>query len=208
MSMRLLLAFVAFAALAVACSSDPSEPVVIERIDVDALGLVFDDAFDPALAKQYPDVVARVNGKRVSGSDLVLYQVGTSGRSLLEIDPLETAIDMELLAQAGERLGHGITHEQAVEIAIAIERNTKRGLSEEELARHHELSLARGWPAENWGESDVVVKAYQRSSGIGLTMTAECDPPDPRRSGGSECDDFLSEERENADIEYFVVWAE
>ncbi len=194
-------------------SRENHDMVEIERIDVVGLGLVFVDAFDPVLAEQYPDTVARVNGRAITGADLVLYQVGTTSGSLPEFDPLETAIGQELLAQAGERLGHVPTYEEMAELAGIVELNTLYHGLESQRQAALETAIGRGWPPENWEESEVVVKALQRSRAIQDTQSMECDSPtlEEVRSGARlvlDCFDFLAAERENAVIEYFVVWAE
>ena len=72
------------------------------------------------------------------------------------------------------------------------------------------MARGRRWPEDNWAESDVVISELQRSGAI-LAVQDECGPPVPdysRSQINRDCAAFLAAERENAEIEYFVVWAE
>ena len=146
----------------------------IERLDLEGRELRSVDGFDAALADQYPGIIAIVNGEEIISEDLVVRLVGLelARRQALEqpeilhqyslpeidaVDPLEELVDIELLAQAAERLGYVPSYEEAAEEAALVEGLfSVAGLLAAEMAA---ISLARGWPTEGWAESDVVVES-------------------------------------------------
>ena len=76
-------------------------------------------------------------------------------------------------------------------------------------AEVRELLRLQGLPTEGWTATDAYINSFSLLEGVMLVQRDEC-PTGP----GFElpflagCSAFLAEERENAEIEYFVVWAE
>ncbi len=238
MSMKLLLALVPIMLLAAACGGGDGEAgdalLSIERLDLEDVELQPSDLFEPSFPNPYPDVVATVNGEEIAGEALVFQQVSFElGRQRIlalgaplqdpwmagiePTDPLEALIDDALLGQAVVRLGLLPTYQEAVEYtrkqeetALIVETSSDPGLVEE--AR--EFRRLSGFPMEDWASDDDVVKEYRKSMGMILLRAQECGrlatptPPGFTGSFGVDCTEFLASEREDADIEYFVVWAE
>lgn len=210
MFFRLLIPATVILTVVAMVSQQPRELIEIERLDRDGYTLL--DEADPAFAGLYPNIVARVDGHPITAHDLVLTQLSTD-YDYLDIDPLDWLIDQELLARAAERLGRTPPYEDMVERAVAIERNTTRGLTDAELAQRAERLAARGWPTDNWGESDVVVRAYQRTQAILNMRRAECEQPSPAElqqnpRAEPDCSDVLAEQRELSIVDVYVRWAE
>ena len=193
-------------------SRESHDVVVIERLEIEGRELAFIDWFDPVYAGGYPETVATVNGRSVTGQDLAIYEVSRNMNGS-DSDMLEWIIDLELLAQASERLGHRMSYKEGMDFAEGMEPANRRRASEDEMAHEVELALARGWPTENWAESEIVVESFRRSRGIADTQLLECHHPTLEELNAgvrstADCSAFLAAERENAVIEYFVVWAE
>lgn len=235
MSMRFLLAAVPILLLAVACGGGDGDRdlvknadglYVIERLDFEGRELTLADGFNPALAEQYPNVIVRVNDMEIPAVDLAVSLVGLelSRREALEaheilqesmleeidaVDPLEQLVDIQLLALAAEHLGYVPTLEEASKEATRVEAMyATAGTLADDMAK---INRARGWPIVDWAESDAVIEAFQRHGGVMSVQLEVCDGPVVNWSNSliiHDCAEFLAGERENAEIEYFVVWAE
>ena len=227
MFLRFVLAVAPVIVLAAACGGGETDGLqTIQRLELDGKEVTAADTYNPDLAQGYPSVLVTVNGVAISAQELVGRQVeveifkrqllGAGAQindpSLIEIsgvNSLEQLVDRELLGQAGMRLGYTVGTERAAEVAAMREAIV------EESAAGYEALLAharvQGWPEEGWAESDMVISDLKRDAAILAVQQEECGPPvsDPSRSQIiNDCTDFLAAERENADIEYFVVWAE
>ncbi|MCH8008064.1 MAG: hypothetical protein IIC91_04300 [Chloroflexi bacterium] len=204
---------------------------VIERLDFEGVELEVADMFPPVLDSSYPDVVATVNGEPIMREALVFVQVSgeLSRRDLIErdgvmrdqlvaqiegSDPLESLIEEALTHQAILRLGLLPSYEEAAEFTRDQEELAKhpRGVvqpgSEE---RSRELFRLQGYSYADWASNVRLVEGYRMGLGINELHRQECTsylpPPNENVLAGTDCGDFLAAERENADIEYFVVWA-
>ncbi len=222
MSVKLLLAIVPVMLLAAACGGGDGETddalLSIERLEFENVELQPSDVFEPSFPNPYPDVVATVNGEEITGDALVFQQMWLElvrqrttefdaplqspwMADIESIDPLEALIEDELLDQAVARLGLLPTYQDAVEY-------TRK---QEETALIVETSSdpggLRGFSLEDWASDEEVVEEYRRGMGIAALRRQECaDPFTPVQT--IDCSAFLAIERDNADIEYFVVWAE
>lgn len=226
MFMRFLLFGVLAMVFAAACGGADVELEVIERLDFDEIEVTAEDTYNPDLAQGYPSVVVTINGVDITAQTLVARQVEVeifkrqllaagaqlSDASLIEIggvDPFEQLVDRELLGQAGMRLGYAVSTERAAEVAAAREAIVDESAAGYEALLAH--ARVQDYPKEGWAESDVVINDLKRNAAILAVQQEECGPPvsDYSRSQIiNDCSDFLANERENAVIEYFVVWAE
>jgi hypothetical protein len=132
-------------------------------------------------------------------------------------DPLESLIDKELLRQAVERLGLLPSHEEAEELARAAEEaflgRTEGAENREGL---YETLRVLGWPDHDWASNEKIVETYRRGTGMTRLRKEHCEEPTPQpvtallgfHSGGYDCSAFLAQERESADIVYYVRWAD
>ncbi len=205
---------------------------VIERFDFDGVELEVADMFPPVLESSYPDVVATVNGEPITRQVLVFIQVSgeLSRRDLLEgdgvmrdqlvaqidgTDPLETLIEEALTHQAIVRLGLLPSYEEAVEFTREQEEQAKHPQGtvqpgSEEASR--ERFRLQGFSYADWASNERLVEGYRMGLGVVELHRQECmsylPPPNEDVLTGPDCAAFLAEERENADIEYFVAWAE
>jgi hypothetical protein len=225
-------------AAALCTSVGEKEKVVqipIERLDLAGAELTFEDYLNPQFANDYPAVVATVNGEEITGEALVRQQVSLelSRRSVLEnlenmpqffqeqledieaTDPLESLIDDELERQAIERLGLLPTYDEAVvytDEAEAAFYDAGDGASDGREAALNMMRL-QGLPTTNWASSEQLVEAYRRGAGKASLLQEVCRSPTPEMgflnvTNTRDCSDFLAEEREDADIVYYVRWAD
>ena len=219
--------------LAAACSGgDGLER--IQRLNLEDVDLQPIDLFEPSYPNPYPDVVATVNGEDITNEDLAMRQVSwelarisaseaaeTLGEAALahikSNDPLESVIDDALLRQAVVRLGLLPTYEEAVDYTRKQEENAlivEASADPDMVEEAREFRRLSGFPVEGWASSEEVVDNYRESMGTIALRQQECapvatpTPPGLFGAGGLDCPAFLAEERENAEIEYFVVWAE
>ena len=205
---------------------------MIEPLDFEGEEVEFADLFPPVFESSYPEVLATVNGDPITRDMLVFMQVSGElrRRDLMEqdgvmrdqfvaqidgTDPLETLIEEAVRNQAILRLGLLPTYEEAVEYTRTQEELAKhpRGVvqpgSEE---RSRELFRLQGYSYADWASNETLVEGYRMSLGFVELRRQECmstlPPPNENVLTGPDCAEFLAQERENADIEYFVVWAE
>ena len=134
-------------------------------------------------------------------------------------DPLELLIDDVLLQQAAVRLGYEVSYEKALEIARDIDAAAKRAVAEaspELLEMAEDRRVRLGYPAGDTASDPLRVAEFQVNRGTYDLQQAECDERDPTGGiedfdplhTGRDCLAFLDAERENANIDYFVVWAD
>ena len=133
-------------------------------------------------------------------------------------DPLNSLISQSLLSQAVERLGLLPSQQEATDYTKQMEDVFLHSRSAPETKTSNfdgalELLRLHGFPAEDWAASEELVERYRETLGLVALRQQECSPsptPPPGSfvSFGLDCADFLAEERANAVIEYFVVWAE
>ena len=204
---------------------------VIERYDFKGVDLELGDLVEPRLPNPYPEVVARVNAEEIMGEELlvkeILLELGRCdiadvGEILREqlladsdsTDPLNSLIDYSLMKQAVERLSLLPSQEEAIEYTRQMEQTFLHSAGAAGLEGAVELLRLQGFPAEDWAANDELVERYSETLGLLALRQQECSPsptqppPDSFISFGSDCAAFLAAERENVDIEYFVVWAE
>ncbi len=222
---------------ACAGGGDEDERVPIRRIDFTGVELSAADFFDPPFVDQYPEVVAEVNGEPITGEALVRRQVmlELSRRQLIgdtpeafpeeyvsqqvadieSTDPLEAVIDQELERQAVERLDLLPSYDEAVafthEAEEAFRKARDQGLLEQRQETEELLRLL-DMPAEDWASHEEVVERYRQQMGIGALRNSVCKEVRTQTPGvlsvGRDCTEFLAEERDKADIRYFVEWVE
>ena len=140
-----------------------------------------------------------------------------------EADPLELLIDDVLLQQAAVRLGYVPPYEEVVERARNLDKSASAAeavlaqSSPDQVAMFKEQQLRLGYPEGDTASDPVRIAAFRDNLAIRNIREAECEELDPNRgienfdpvrTGSNDCGEFLVAERENADIEYFVVWAE
>ncbi len=133
-------------------------------------------------------------------------------------DPLELLIEDVLLRQAVVRLGYEISYEDALVIARDRDAVTEAIMAEAspELLLFAEDRRRLGFADGHTATDPFSVAEYRESKSLSNLREAECDEKEPSSDIedfdpirlGSDCSAFLATERENADIEYFVVWAE
>ena len=196
---------------------------MIERLDLTNVSLEVSDIIEPRIKNPYPDVVARVNGEEITGKELLANQIGVEleqrgdiygfHRAVLipstfgsRIRPLETLVDIRLMEQAAVRLN--LVSVRSREVNSEREEDIAN-VGEPYGAEVRELLRLQGLPTEGWTATDAYINSFSLLEGVMLVQRDEC-PTGP----GFElpllagCPAFLAEERENAEIEYFVVWAE
>ncbi len=209
---------------------------VIERLDLAKGDLALADIVDPSVPNPYPKVVATVNGEEITGDDLVVMEISREleRRGILKLDdsslqhaleystaigPLDALVEFALMRQAVSRLGLLASEEAAIEYTRGMEityLNSKEGAANLEGINFDavvELLRLQGFPSEDWSSNDELVEQHRETLGLLALRQQEClASPTPSLASfihfGLDCADFLAEERENADIEYFVVWAE
>jgi len=138
-------------------------------------------------------------------------------------DPLTFIIDNELKQQAIERLGLSPTHDEAVAYTRQLEANAEQALasmSPDQRAQQIDLYQQLGFPATDWASDDRIVEQYGVLLGLSKLVHQVCPKygtptptPTPTGfflfvSGGEPCAAFLAQERKNADIVYYVRWAD
>lgn len=136
------------------------------------------------------------------------------------IDPLEALIDDELQKQAAERLGVMPATSEAVEFVQTQEqqfRNPSGTVSPEDQQAVLEVQRLMGFPGEDWASDPDIVRIYQQRLGVARLHDQYCATPTPPQQTPSgvlstntrnDCTEFLARERENAEIVYYVRWAE
>jgi hypothetical protein len=137
-------------------------------------------------------------------------------------DPLKLMIDAELQRQAVERLGLLPTHGEAVAYTNQQEEmflHPPGIVSPENRAQTLEILRPQGFPDSNWASSDRIVENYREQLGMAKLVHQVCPKygtptptPTPTGfmfiSGGDSCVAFLAQERKNAEIVYYVRWAD
>ena len=137
-------------------------------------------------------------------------------------DPLELLIDDVLLQQAAVRLGYVPSYEEVVErardfdAAAEAAEATLAQSSPELLVLAEDRRVRLGYPEGDTASDPIRVAGFQDNLAIRNLEKAECDERDSVRGvedfdplrTGPDCLAFLDAERENAVIEYFVVWAD
>jgi hypothetical protein len=230
--------------------------VPIKHFDFSGINLGVGQFQHPPGVDQYPAVVATVNGQPVTGEALARQEVAieSSKRSAADLaaripdprpgitpatqtpkDPLDGAIDEQLKQQAIRRLGLLPPHAEAVQYTRDQEATIEKGWADAtpEL-RDQEIAMLRdeGFPASDWGSSDVAVSFYSQLMAL-MKLGSVCSKyrtPVPRATqppvsspssnvnaiaafastyvGSTNCSGFLASERKHADIVYYVRWAD
>ena len=73
-----------------------------------------------------------------------------------------------------------------------------------------------GWPDHDWASKDKIVETHRLGTGNGRLEREYCATRTPQPAtallgfygGGYDCSAFLRQEREGADIVYYVRWAD
>ena len=203
---------------------------VIERLDFKGVDLELADLVKPSIPNPYPEIVATVNAEEIMGEELLVKEISLElgrrdiadvGEILKEqlladsdsTDPLNSLIDYSLMKQAVERLGLLPSQEEAIEYTRQMEQTFLQSAGVAGLESAVELLRLQGFPAEDWAANDELVERYSETLGLLALRQQECSPsPTPTPLAffvdfGLDCAAFLTAERENAEIEYFVVWA-
>lgn len=133
-------------------------------------------------------------------------------------DPLELLIEDVLLQQAAVRLGYEVSYEEALEIARERDAVTEAMMAEAspEILLFAEDRRRLGFPDGNMAADPFSVAEFREAKSNSDLREAECDQTEPSSDienfdpirTGPDCTAFLAAERENAAVEYFVVWAE
>ena len=234
----LFLLVTAAAGLIITIGTDGRTPITRLNFDPEAHVLrVFGDVVPPVL-HDYPDVVATVNGEKLTGDDLMARQVRLAWtRSALEgylprndeqfaplleqfdtADPLVLVIDEELLRQAVLREG---TLASRAEVEQSLRENEAdvyredRNWNPGELAEYEETLVSYGYPLRDWAADEGIVESLRMRRGVNNLGELFCDgvpesPFDRDLTGitGYDCDAFLAAERAAADIEVYVRWVD
>ena len=129
-------------------------------------------------------------------------------------DPLEAAIDHVLELQAAKRLKLIPSGQEALDLARQAQQESERALanaSPEQRAAIEEILSAQDLLNMDWTRLPGVVETFATQRGLMALRHAKCknaQTPAVVISGGSDCSDFLQQERERADIVYYVRWAD
>jgi hypothetical protein len=138
-------------------------------------------------------------------------------------DPLEAAIDEQLKTQAIERLGLLPSHDEAAQYTRDQEATVEQGLARvtpDQRDQTIAMLQDEGFPASDWASSDTIVTLYEYMMAETRLTTKVCSKyrtstPPTTPSGllslpstFSDCAAFLAQERKNADIVYYVRWAD
>jgi hypothetical protein len=208
--------------------------VPVERLDLAGAELTIEDLFNLRFENDYPAVVATVNGEEISGDALSRQQVSLelSRRSadrvdenlggatsyadeLAAQDPLEALIDETLKHQAIERLGLLPSDEEAIEYTREQEESFRSAVVTNPENREQTLEFLRmqGFPESDWASSENVVEGYGWSMAMARLLNDVCRNATEVRgyvntSTSHNCDAFIAAEREDADIVYYVRWAD
>jgi hypothetical protein len=140
---------------------------------------------------------------------------------LQSLDPLEELIDDTLKRQAVERLGLLPSYEEAVDYTSEREEaflHPRGTVSPENREETLETMRLQGFPTENWASDARVVEGYRQGMGFVRLRNEVCskyETPAPIVTPhgfyslpSSDCAGFLAQERETADIVYYVRWAD
>jgi len=212
--------------------------VAIHRLDLEGTDLNPLYFLNPPPENDYPGVVATVNKVAITGDELASRQVMLElGRQQvleewvdvfpLEIvdvqlekveseDPLQKLIDDELERQAVVRFGLLPSYEEAVEYTRGLEKKTKRALERappDEREAHEEALRIMGLLKDDWAADSALVQRYQQGMGLAKLRQQECrwevkTVDYVNASAGHDCSEFLRQERERAEIVYYVRWAD
>ena len=132
-------------------------------------------------------------------------------------DPLESLIDDELKRQAVERLGLLPSHEDGASFARTAEEAFLGDIDEVANPEGvYETLRVLGWPDHDWDTNEMIVETYRRGMGMTRLRSEYCNARTPQpvtallgfHSGGYDCSAFLAQERESADIVYYVRWVD
>ncbi len=147
-------------------------------------------------------------------------------KTIESTDPLGAPIDEALMSQAVERLGLSPTHDEAVAYTREQEANSDKALASmppDKRAQEIDMMRQEGLPETDWASSDTVVARYGYQLGASRLATKACPkyrtptpvvtlPPEylgfANLGRGDPCEGFLAQERKNADIVYYVRWAD
>lgn len=166
-------------------------------------------------------VLLELSRRQLAGGSADVYGEEFMNLQLAEIesiDPLETLIDEELLRQAVNRLDYLPSYEEAVAYTNDQEEWHQEAMgqaSAEERQLLEEMLRLQGFPDEDWASDREVVEAHRQAMGLAGLKTALCKgattmvPSTPGVNlvtSGRDCDEFLAEQRSDADIRYFVEW--
>ncbi len=156
-------------------------------------------------------------------------QVGLTDEMLVIIDaafekanPLELLLEDILLEQAAARLGYIPSYEEVVERARDLDESavaaeaTLAQSSPEQVAMFKEQQLRLDYPEGDRASDPVRIADLRDNLSIWNLRESECDQKELTSDienvdwvrTGPDCSAFLAAERENAEIEYFVAWAE
>ena len=234
----LFLLVTAAAGFIITIGADGRTPITALEFDPEKHVLrVFGDVVPPVL-HDYPDVVATVNGEKLTGDDLMERQVRlVADRLTLEnvvsraddefaplfeqfdrADPLELVIEEALIRQAVLREGTRMSREEAQESLRDNEAHINNGFADdppEQRAEFDAMLIAIGYPLRDWAGDDRIVENLRMQRGIGTLAKLVCDsrPDSPferdfTRNTGYDCTAFLAAERAAADIEVSVRWVD
>lgn len=160
-----------------------------------------------------------LNLRGAKDTDDYLGVVGDYTRELLVLDPLEAVIDDTLERQAIERLGLLPSQEEAIEYTRAAEESFYDAADQANPdgsgeGREESLDLMRlqGLPTRDWASSEKLVEVYRQGAGKARLRQQVCRNTTEIQgflnlSTGRDCSAFLADEREDADIVYYVRWA-
>jgi hypothetical protein len=130
------------------------------------------------------------------------------------IDPLEAAIDSALELQAAKRLKLIPSGPGAVELARQAQLDAENAIasaSPEQRAAFEENLRVQGLHNTDWTTLPGIVETFAVARGLMALRHAKCknaQTPAVSVSGRDHCTAFLAEEREHADIVYYVRWSD
>jgi hypothetical protein len=212
--------------------------VTIDRLDLEDADLDPLYFSNPPPENSYPDVVAAVNGVEITGDSLasreVMLELG--GRQLRGLDalpeavlaqemidpesddPLEDLIDDELERQAVIRLGLLPSYAEGLKSAQAHEdylRGALEALAPEDREKLERVMRVAGQYEEGWSSDPAWVERFRASRGLFALKQQYCHyeakTSEENRltiTGGYDCTAFLRQERQRAEIVYYVRWAD
>jgi hypothetical protein len=145
--------------------------------------------------------------------DLMQARADEERQAIQSTDPLEEVIDQELERQAVERLDLLGSVEDARAQAHTMEASVQDATPAIREQTLESLGV-QGIPTANWASDVRVVEGYRWSTGLanmGRVCRQYATPATPARlfySSTRDCAAFLQQERANADIVYYVRWAD
>ncbi len=211
--------------------------VPIKHIHYSGVVLIFTDYSQPPLADGYPIVVATANGAPVTGVRLAGEQVHLelTRRNMLNslprlgvpqatidrqvaaigsIDSLEAVIDRELERQVAERLGFMPSLEQALTLTRQAEDQSNAALaaaSPEARPQLEQMLTAQGLLNTDWAAKPQLVELFRIQRGLTVLHQKKCKPASVQNAAmadGYDCSGLMTKERKQADIVYYVRWAD